>query len=89
MFIRAALGTVVAGVLGCAEIAGVDAWTASDAGAGDYAAVVLADQPLAYWRFDEPAGTANAADASNNGIEGLYVAGVTLETPGVIEGTAR
>jgi hypothetical protein len=99
MLIRIALGTVVVGALGCAQIAGVDAWHAADSGAGtggagtggagavdDYAALVLGDGPEAYWRFDEPAGAATASDSSGHGIDGIYVAGVTLEAAGAIEG---
>jgi hypothetical protein len=51
----------------------------------DYSAEVLADNPLAYWRFGEAAGPA-ALDASGSGRDGTYVGGVTLGEPGLLAG---
>ena len=45
-----------------------------------YAAVVLADQPLAYWRLDHKTDT--AVDASGHGVAGVYGGGVALGVPG-------
>ncbi|HJN15437.1 MAG TPA: LamG-like jellyroll fold domain-containing protein [Armatimonadota bacterium] len=39
--------------------------------AADYAKTVLQDRPLGYWRMEETEGT-SAADASGNGIHGVY-----------------
>ncbi|WP_321945838.1 LamG-like jellyroll fold domain-containing protein [Paraburkholderia sp. J10-1] len=47
------------------------------AGSANYAGVVLADGPYAYWRLDETSGTV-AADSSGNHRDGLYVAPVQL-----------
>lgn len=52
-------------------------------GAGNnYAAEVLADSPLAYWRLGEASGT-TAADSTSNGRNGTYN-GPTLGVPGAI-----
>lgn len=55
----------------------------------DYAAQVLADTPVGYWRLDELV-TPDAYDATLNGNDGLYVLGVTLGVPGAFaqSGTA-
>ncbi|HEX8724310.1 MAG TPA: LamG domain-containing protein, partial [Gemmatimonadaceae bacterium] len=50
-----------------------------------YVLAVLADQPVAYWRFGESSGT-RAADASGHGNDATYVGGVTLGAPGAIFG---
>jgi hypothetical protein len=60
-----------------------------DGGTGDtassaYAAVVLADQPLAYWRLDDKTDT--AVDASGHGVAGVYGGGVTQGVPGALVG---
>jgi concanavalin A-like lectin/glucanase superfamily protein len=63
--------------------------TAATGGAATgYAAEVLADQPLAYWRFDERPGATIASDASGNGRDGNYVGSVQLGADGVIAGDA-
>ncbi len=49
-----------------------------------YATQVLADDPILYWRLDEPSGT-TAADASGEGNHGTYLGGVTLGTAGAID----
>ena len=43
--------------------------------AGPYDEAVLADKPIAYWRFEEPEG---AVDSGNSGTEGQYN-GITFE----------
>ena len=48
----------------------------------DYAAEVLSDAPLGYWRLDESTRPA-AHDASENGNEGTFT-GVTLGEPGAV-----
>ena len=53
-----------------------------------YAATVLADDPVAYWRLGELSGTA-AADATGHGHLGTYQAGVTLGVPGVLADGTR
>src|SRR5688572_13574818 len=51
---------------------------------GDYAAAVLADNPAAYWRMNEPVGAVAANDSSGNGGSGVYHNGVTLGVSGVL-----
>jgi RHS repeat-associated protein len=46
-----------------------------------YRNVILADQPSAYWRFDETNGT-TAADSSGNGLDATYSSGITLGSSG-------
>lgn len=48
-----------------------------------YASTILADQPLAYLRFDEASGT-TAADATGNGNAGTYKGGFKLAAAGAI-----
>lgn len=64
--------------------AGADAPEQTDAGclASDYVSSVLADQPLAYWRLDEDAGT-TAVDSTGHYV-GTYRNGVTLGVPGIL-----
>ena len=53
----------------------------------DYPAVVLADSPLAYYRFEEVPGAGTIADSSGNGLDADYSApiGTTiLGEPGVV-----
>jgi hypothetical protein len=54
-----------------------------------YASVVLADQPLAYYRLDEPAGATIAMDATGHGVNGLYGAQVTRGAPGLLAGDSN
>ena len=56
-----------------------------EAGAPSYAATVLSDAPVAYWRLDDSS-TATAKDASGNGHDGSYQGGVTLGVQGAIAG---
>lgn len=59
---------------------------ASDVVSGPpYVLAVLADDPVAYWRFGESSGT-RAADASGHGNDATYVGSVTLGVPGAIVG---
>lgn len=51
-----------------------------------YAAEVLADSPLAYWKLDETSGT-TAADSSGNSLAGTYSGGYTLNQPPLGTGT--
>ena len=50
-----------------------------------YAATVLSDSPIAYWRLGESSG-ASAADSSGNGHGGNYTGGVTLNAAGALFG---
>jgi RHS repeat-associated protein len=54
-------------------------------GGSSYSSVVMADSPVAYWRFGESSGT-TAADATGNGNTATYNAGVKLGAPGAIGG---
>jgi len=47
-----------------------------------YAARVLADGPIGYWRLGEPPGSLTAGDSSGGGNSGTYSGGVTLGQPG-------
>src|SRR5438067_3074668 len=62
-----------------------DVRVARAAGSG-YAAAVLADHPVGYWRFGEAAGASTAVDASGHGINGTYVGGPTLAVAGALSG---
>ncbi|MFN0153114.1 MAG: LamG-like jellyroll fold domain-containing protein [Gaiella sp.] len=48
---------------------------------GPYSAAVTADDPVAWWRMSEPAGT-SAVDISGFGNDGVYTSGVGLGQPG-------
>jgi hypothetical protein len=50
------------------------------AAAETYEQIILADKPIAYFRFDETSGAA-AKDASGNGRDGIYKGGVVLGEP--------
>jgi hypothetical protein len=50
-----------------------------------YVLAVLADMPVAYWRFGEASG-ARAADSSGQGNDATYVGAVTHGVPGAIVG---
>lgn len=56
-----------------------------DAGGSKYAAAVLLDNPIGYWRLDETSGTV-AKDISGGGHDGRYAAGVGLGGTGAIAG---
>src|SRR5450755_4056476 len=49
-----------------------------------YAAVVLADQPLAYYQLNDA--TSALADSGPNSIGGIYGSGVTLQAPMITQG---
>ena len=50
----------------------------------DYSQSVLADNPLAYYRLDEPAGTTVAQDSSGNGADARYRSSATLGVAGAL-----
>jgi hypothetical protein len=52
-----------------------------------YQSLVLADNPLGYWRLDESAGPA-AADSSGNGWTGTYQGGPAYRRAGALTGNA-
>lgn len=54
-------------------------------GVSGYAAIVLADAPLGYWRLGEPSG-AIMTDSSGNGRNGTYVGSPGLATAGLVPG---
>jgi hypothetical protein len=62
--------------------------TSEDVGAADYAAVVLADHPLAYYRFEERAGAPMAADAAG-AHPASVVTPVTFGVPGAVGSAVR
>lgn len=66
---------LLASSLGCGRLAfepqDVDPGPDATPAASDYAAQVLADAPLAYYRLGDPAGTV-ASDSSGNGRHALY-----------------
>ena len=48
---------------------------------------MLADNPIGYWRFNEPIGSTNAIDSSSNNLDGNYsTARLSLEEEGVCNG---
>lgn len=57
----------------------------SGAAGSKYAALVLADGPIAYWRLGETSGI-NAVDLTGNGHDGLLKNGVKLGEPGALTG---
>ena len=65
-----------------------DAAASRDAGntsaeASSYAARVLGDAPIGYWRLDETSGTV-AHDSSGHGHDGTYGSNVVLGQPGLV-----
>ena len=54
-----------------------------DAGGSPYVSAVLADSPLAYYRFEEKT-SAPAHDSSGNGHDGVYAGGVDFGVPGAL-----
>jgi hypothetical protein len=57
---------------------------ALDAPTSTYAAAVLLDAPLGYWRLGESSGTV-AHDASGHGNDGTYTGAVVLGAPGALK----
>ncbi len=81
-----ALSSVAPALTGCQVIAGLDqplvagdaSADAGDGGAGSlYAAAVLADKPIVYYRLDETSGSV-AHDLSGNGIDATLVGAGTF-----------
>ncbi len=66
-----------------ASCSGDDEGVSSEASTSAYAAAVLADGPLAYWRLDDAPGKA-ALDSTGNGHGGAFQGGVTLGVPGAL-----
>ncbi|HWH70736.1 MAG TPA: hypothetical protein VNT26_15205, partial [Candidatus Sulfotelmatobacter sp.] len=48
--------------------AALSLWGATTASAADYPGTVLADNPVGYYRFEEPLGTTNLTDSSVSGV---------------------
>jgi RHS repeat-associated protein len=55
---------------------------------GDYSTAVLADSPVAYWRFDDAPGASTAADGSGHGAFLSLTSGYTLGQAGAISNCA-
>jgi len=53
-----------------------------------YEQLVLADEPIGYWRFEESSGDV-ALDSSGNGFHGIYNGAVGLNAPGAIGRSAE
>jgi hypothetical protein len=73
---------------GCGEVTlvlGPDGVAPETLDAGSYRTAILADAPLAYWRFDEQSGT-TAADQTGNGNSALVGTGVTWDATGAVSG---
>jgi hypothetical protein len=73
-----------------AQVPPVDADALADADGGTdrsaaYRAAIMADMPLAYWRFEETNG--NVATDETGQHDGTYVLGPTLAVDGIIPGT--
>jgi hypothetical protein len=63
------------------------AFEATPATAGaNYSLVILADQPIGYWRLGDSAASVTAADASGHGRFGIYSRGVLTGATGAIQG---
>jgi hypothetical protein len=58
-------------------------------GPPSYRSVVLAQQPLAYWRLGETSTKQRAADSTGNGRSGRYTSCVQLQAKGAIVGSAN
>jgi hypothetical protein len=56
----------------------------SDAAASAYAAAVLADTPLAYWRLGDPSGSTTCVDQTGHGYAATVVGTITLGVPGAL-----
>jgi hypothetical protein len=68
-------------LLGGLTLTALAAATSASAAPITFESAVLADSPLAYWRFGETASP--ALDGSGNGHNGTYSGGVTLGQPGI------
>src|SRR5262249_27898657 len=60
----------------------------SDTAQQTYAATILADGPVGYWRLGEPSGTI-AHDLSGHGNDGAFTGGVLLGQPGAVVNDAN
>lgn len=70
-----------------ADAAPIEASSDAAVDAGSvYAATVLADTPLAYWRLGDSNTSGSCHDATGNGNDALVVGGVTLGVPGALMG---
>lgn len=58
-------------------------YVAAGGGGGGYAAEVLADSPLVYWRMGDASGT-TATDSSGNSRNGTYMGSPTLGSPSLV-----
>jgi concanavalin A-like lectin/glucanase superfamily protein len=63
--------------------AATDAPTTPDVAAGGYAAAIAEAGPIAWYRFEEEAGTTVLHDSSGNGRDGTYHGAVSLGQPGI------
>jgi hypothetical protein len=61
---------------------------AGSASVDSYSQSVLADNPIAYWRFDEAPGSTTVADATGHGYSGTLQGGVTLGATGAVSGNS-
>jgi VCBS repeat-containing protein len=59
--------------------------TAESTGGSSYSDVILASNPIAYWRFGEPSGATTTAETVS-GLSGTLVGGATLGTSGALTG---
>ena len=50
----------------------------------DYADVILADNPVAYWRFEEASASDPAADSSGSGLDATYVGTAAVGASGMV-----
>lgn len=64
----------------------VSLWLPARALADTYSATILSDSPVAYWRFDEPSGSAVALDSSGHNLTRTLYNGVALGIPGAVQG---
>jgi hypothetical protein len=78
-------GTSATGPDAVAADVGGGGGDAAEAGpASGYAAAVLADSPLAYWRLGDPSGSTTCLDQTGHGHNASVVGMVTLGVPGAL-----
>lgn len=58
-------------------------WEPAGSGPTGYAAEVMADSPLAYWRLGDPSGT-TMTDSSGNSRHGTYIGSPTMQVAGAL-----
>lgn len=84
---RVSRGSIIALVVGAVLVAGApDPRPAAADTSSDYAAAVLAKNPVGYWRLDDTTGTV-APDLGSIGRNGQITGGVTLGSAGAIPGS--